>query len=373
MFVNSGNPRALWLAGVACLPLLAVACSSKSSPAGGVRDAAGHSVRDGSRDGSGDGDGSIDAGPPSVTCTDGTIVANETNDYLFSSALTLPVVSVKPMSNLTFNWGGVTQDIQGHTVSPTTDLNTIMLLAFDLPLATFAKEATDDSLPLASVVTSPPIFTPTGGLTSAILFGDFSTGGVAVSATSFSQYLDARTYPPSDTTFAIAAQTGANLGTNIRMLQAFQLDTASTNTTINLTNGSATLQYDANLHRLHPTGVPAGKAALTLDWGKMKTNALGAAFDPLQITSVLVGHYTQTLAQLEAQFVDLETIATDLYTANIFSGAVLDFTMLADGAGNPFPGIDERGTWLVALICGNCRVPAPWYLTILEPVPQPCN
>ena len=79
-----------------------------------------------------------------------------------------------------------------------------------------------------------------------------------------------------------------------------------------------------------------------------------------------------TPAELEAQFTDLRTIATDLYSANIFSGTVLDFTMLADSTGNPFPGVDSTGTWLVALFCDNCRNPAPWYLTILESVSQPC-
>jgi hypothetical protein len=38
-----------------------------------------------------------------------------------------------------------------------------------------------------------------------------------------------------------------------------------------------------------------------------------------------------------------------------------------DGNGAGFPGIDDTGTWLVGLICGNCRNPAPWYMTILKP------
>ncbi len=91
------------------------------------------------------------------------------------------------------------------------------------------------------------------------------------------------------------------------------------------------------------------------------------------ITSAIVGHYTQTPAELESQFLDLRTIAQDLYTAQIQSGTSLDFTTLMDSAGNPFPGVDSTGTWLVALICGNCRNPAPWYLTILEPAAQPCK
>ena len=60
-------------------------------------------------------------------------------------------------------------------------------------------------------------------------------------------------------------------------------------------------------------------------------------------------------------------IATKYYTADIPSGAVLDFTTLKDSAGGSFPGVDDDGTWMVGLICGNCRNPAPWYMTILKP------
>jgi len=171
----------------------------------------------------------------------------------------------------------------------------------------------------------------------------------------------------------IAAQTGTNMiGTGIRMLQSFELDPSSSNTTVSLTNSSTTLTYSANLHSLHPTGVPANTANLTLDWSQIQTNALGQPFEPTAIANAIVGHYTQTPAELESQFLNLQTIATDLYKAEIPYGSVLDFTKLKTDSDKSFPGVDSSGTWLVALICTNCRNPAPYYLTILQPVAQPC-
>src|SRR5579862_6291863 len=79
-------------------------------------------------------------GSPVVTCTNGTIVANDANDYAFSSVLTLPAVKVKSMSDLTIDWSGVTQDFLGHPVDPVADLNTIFLLLVDLPVATFQAQ-----------------------------------------------------------------------------------------------------------------------------------------------------------------------------------------------------------------------------------------
>ena len=87
-------------------------------------------------------------------------------------------------------------------------------------------------------------------------------------------------------------------------------DGPSTNTTIKLTNSSTTLTYTANLHSAMPTGVPAGNAAITLDWGMMTTNALGQPFEPTSITSALIGHYTQDIAYLESHFLNLETLPT---------------------------------------------------------------
>jgi hypothetical protein len=203
-------------------------------------------------------------------------------------------------------------------------------------------------------------------------------GGEMITPDLASPYFDPATWTPANSTFAIVAQTGPNLGTDIRMLQSFELDPSSTNTTVTLTNSSTTLTYTADLHSLHPTGVPAGTAALTLDWSQIQNNALGNSFGntanypTTSITSAIVGHYTQSLSELESQFLDLQTIAQDLYTAKTPYGNTLDFTTLRDSNGNSFPGVSSDGTWLVGLICGTCQNPAPWYLSVLEPVTQPC-
>ena len=128
----------------------------------------------------------------------------------------------------------------------------------DLPIATFQKQLNDDTFSQASIViTPPPSFAPTG-MTMGTLYNNFTAGGETIDMTNAGPYLNATTYTPANSTFTIAAQTGTNLGTGIRMLQAFQLDDSSTSTTVTLTNSSTMLQYSANLHSLHPTGVPDG-------------------------------------------------------------------------------------------------------------------
>lgn len=312
----------------------------------------------------------------SVTCTNGTITANEANDYAFTSSLMLQAVKVKPMSDLTFDWSGVTKDFLGHAVDPVKDLNLIFLLSYDEPAAMFEQDLNLDTFSTSHIFIPgpPPSYQPMNGETSKSLYNNFITGDGPADPTTANMYLDASKYTPSNSTFAIVAQTGTDVGTGqIHMLQSFELDPSSSNTTVKLTNSSTTLTYKADLHSLHPTGVPANTAALSLDWSMMKTNALGTTFTPTNIARAIVGHYTQTPAQIETQFLDIDTIAQDLYQADIPFGTVLDFTTLTDAAGNSFQGIDSTGTWLVALICTTCRNPAPWYLTILEPNPSTCQ
>jgi hypothetical protein len=319
------------------------------------------------------------SGSPSTTCTNGMIVAAEENNYAFNSQIKLHPVKVKPMSDLTFDWGGVTVDFLGHMVNPVTDLSTIFVLLVDLPSSVLENQLDNDTFNTADVqITPPPQLAPTGQ-TSASLFEDFSAGGEMINATKAGPYLDPAMWTPANSTFAIVAQTGPNLGTNIHMLQSFELDSTSTNTNVTLTNSSTTLTYHTDLHSLHPTGVPEGVAALKLDWSQIQKNALGNTFGNMpnypttSITSAIVGHYSQSLSELESQFLDLQTIAQDLYTATTPYGTTLDFTTLTDMAGNPFTGVTSDGTWLVGLICGKCQNPAPWYLTVLKPVPQPCK
>ena len=314
---------------------------------------------------------SSDGGPQPMMCLGANVVAKEVNDYAFSSTITLPPVTAKSMSNLTFAWDKVSIDFLQHPLKATTDINSVSVLLWQLPLADLESKLNADTLTQMDLVVVPPPSWPapgatTGGATQAKLY-DFTVNGTPIAASDFNAFFDPAMYPPAQYSYMVAASTGTTIGQGFRMIQSFNLDAAATSTTVALTNASTKLTYHANLHALTITGVPGGTPNLKLDSGQMKTNAMGAEFTQGVITSAIVGHYNETPAQLETKFLDLATIATNYYRANIDSGSVLDFATLKDSNGAPFPGIDDKGTWLVGLICGNCRNPAPWYMTILKP------
>src|SRR4051812_11779757 len=307
------------------------------------------------------------SGGQQTMCFGPNVVASERNDYSFSSAITLAPVTVAQMSNLAFDWSGLTHDFEGHALDPAKDLGLAIVMFWSLPLPDFEKALNADALFTSDLILSPPLSLElTPGMTSAHLY-DFTINTTPVTPEMVNQYFDATMYPPASTSFIVGVQTGVDLGRQIRMLQSFSLNTSSKATDVTLQNDSTKLSYSANLHDLTITGVPGGTPALTLDWSHMTTNGLGRDFTEGYVTSAVVGHYTQTPAQLETQFLDLDRIAVATYRADLAAGSMLDFTTLKDDSGASFPGIDDSGTWLVGLLCGNCRNPAPWYMTILKP------
>ncbi len=301
-----------------------------------------------------------------MTCNGTSLIANEANNYAFSSTLTLPSIAVAPNTELTFDWGGVTASLIDHPIDAKKDLNSISILMWDLSLADLQTKLNADSLGQRDLTVVPLTITTDGSATSAKLF-TFTLNGGAVDSATILGYFDATHYPPENHTYTMMAATGTVTGQGVKMIQSFQLDPNSTNTMVTMTSNSTLLDFTADLSHLTPTGVPAGEPAITLNWSQMTKNALGNDFILTNITSAFVGHYTQSLSDLQGNdFLDLDLIATELYQGGIDTGTVADFSTLQDDSGKSFPGIDSTGTWLVGLQCGACHNPAPWYLTVLK-------
>jgi len=173
-------------------------------------------------------------------CFGANVVVSEKNDYSFHSTITLSPVTVAPMSNLTFEWGGLTKDFLGRSLNPVTDLDTAIMMIWALPRGEFEADLNADALYTADLVVSPPLNLPLAGETSGQLH-NFLVNGTGLSPAMFNDYFDVTLYPPATSTFIIAVQTGLDIGKGIRMLQAFDLDVSSTNTTVTLTNDSTKL------------------------------------------------------------------------------------------------------------------------------------
>jgi len=332
-------------------------------------------------DNGGGGNGPVCKSPNGLApqCMNKDVKADEANNYKFSSTLSFPPIKVQPKAELTFEWGGLTKSFLGHPVAKD-DVDMVSVLSWGMTLPDLEEGLNADTL-FQSDLTTVPLTLTTDGNTAGIPAGattaktlEFTLNGTpiepgtAVSPEIVLSYFDADEYPPEYTTYLAMVAKGTAVGEGTLMIQSFITDKSSTNTKVEIKNDSTKLTWKANLQELTPTGVPVGEPAINFDWtDSIETNALGGTFDPDSVTHVLLGRYDENVCGLETKFLDIELIATELYEADILVGNSVDLSTLTDKDGNKFPGISADGTWLLALQCGVCRNPAPWYLTILKP------
>lgn len=290
--------------------------------------------------------------------------ADAANNYAFSSTFTIGVTPVAPNSELSFDWSGVTKDFLGHDVDPLADIDMVTLLMWKLSQQELETRLNDDSLAQRDLVALAMIYTE-NAVTSGGLY-DFTSFRMPIDPSMLLAYLDPEAYDPATHSYTVMAVNGTTAGKGTRMLQSFRLDSSSDNTSVTLDSSSTKLDYTVDLQSLQPTGLPAGRADMAIDWSGMTVNALGNDFVPTSIDEVLVARYSLTPEQMEAQFLDLDLIADEMWRGEVSSGTSLALSSLKNADGEAFTGIDDNGTWIVALRCGGCANPAPWYLSTLE-------
>ena len=312
--------------------------------------------------------------PPiaSAACTDPTaaVVITDPTNYSLSDDFTMQVATLKDNFDLLFDWSKVTVDFFGKAVSPTTDINTVLVSLWNLSPAGIEEALKVDNLPLAQNKGIITTF-PDGTYTSQDLLS-FNLLGQPLPVAQLWAYFDTATpnyqYPQDQYTFLAMAATGTDVGKNPRMISLFHIDPNATQTELDFTNDSTKLAYTVDLIKAAPLLVPAGTPALTIDWSQMSTNAIGNPYTYSQITEAAVAHYTtKTLPQLQQDFLNLEEIADGWWSGAVAAGSSIDLSGLLDENGAAFPGIDSNGVWMAALFCTNCNNPAPWSITILQP------
>jgi len=308
----------------------------------------------------------------SGTAADGSLAfpVDPANNYAFDSTVTLHVKTIAPNSPLNFDWSALTVDIQEQPMTPGTgDVVTVLLALLNLTIPEFeAKLNANENL--VNYSKGALAFYPTSE-TAANIY-DFTAPGATepLPANEIDPYLDPATFPPETHTYALLVQNSTEPAHGVRMVQALQIDPNSVDTDIAVTNDSSTLEYHTDLTTVVPVQVPPGNANITADWTPLEdvaNNALGDLWLDGAIQEVMVAHYSLTPAELTAQFLSLEKIATEMYRGPVEAGARLNLsTLVEQTSGAPFTGINADGTWILALKCIRCTNPAPWFLTILK-------
>jgi hypothetical protein len=291
-------------------------------------------------------------------------------NYVFHSTLSAVTTQVKANSDITFDWSAATVDMLGRKLSPLADVDMMQLMLWRYNKDAFLTAINQEDLQLGRMVAMG--YCDTKRARSDCRFFDLlAPAGTPIPQDTLLEYVNPKTYSPDVHVWAIMLATGRMFGQGTRLLAFFQPTEGETNDQVRLGNESTTLSYTVDLEALEPIQLAPHTGDVVLSWAdasRLTKNGMGAEWVPTCITDVTIARYVgYSIADLERQFLLLQDLAQEQYTARLKTGQEVALARLADGAGNPFPGIDENGIWLFSLTCGACRNPAPWFLSILQP------
>ena len=284
-----------------------------------------------------------------LACSSDTSLQDE-NNYDFTSTISSQSLTVASRADLVVDWTGLTQDLQGRAMDPATEIDifTIAILALNQE-ETLAALADDDLR--QSDITAYATLNPEDGVTTAML-SDFD-------------FLGNRVIPDLDITegrgtWLLSASTTGVPGA--RMLMFFDPVDGGPELPITLNSDSATLAYDVELESL----VEVALDGEIVEWSDLTLDMRGLPIRLSDIDRLDLGWYEEDLTGLEADFLGLEDLVDDLYTTPLSATIDQDLSLLTNDAGEPFAGVTDEGTWLLALRCMACSNPAPPFLTVLR-------
>jgi hypothetical protein len=291
----------------------------------------------------------------------GVIVLQNENNYRSTASLSLPTVKTAPAADLDICWNEVTTDILCHAVAPKTDLDNVGFLRF-LHLTEHQVEVKLVSGELRQSEVDGYTEYRTDQKATCARLSQFSFFGTPIDVAA--HYVES-----DDETYLLVFTHGTVPGVGARVMMFVEPTAGSTNTRVDAPSGCGLLDFSADLTTLKKVGVPAD-GPWTVDWREVTRNGQGNELIYATIDRLLVGFYEEkTLADLEAGFFDIETLATSLWELPLTGGRTADLAQAVehdtDAAFEGFTRTD--GVWILALLCSTCQNPAPVVLTILDP------
>jgi hypothetical protein len=291
----------------------------------------------------------------------GPILLKDQNNYSSTGSLSIPTVETAAATDIDICWSNVVDDIQCHAVAPLTDLNTLSLLRLK-NMTEEQVEARLSSGELEQREVNGYIEYRMNGTSTCAKLSQLSFFNTIITVEQ--EYLD-----NLNQQYLLLFATGTRSGVGARTMMFIKPNPASTVTSVEAPKGCGMLTFTANLMSLTKVKMPADPP-WEIDWRELTRNGLGNSVLGTPIDSVMIGFYEgMSVADIQADFFDLELNATALWDVILKSGRTADLSKAVErGTNAPFTGFQRSapGVWLLALMCSTCQNPAPVFLTVLD-------
>jgi len=301
-----------------------------------------------------------DTGPVGGGCTDTELFMEDNNNYAFTADFQISTVEVTPETDFTVDWSGLSVDIRGRTVDPTS-VESALFVEFQLTQAEILERIDANSFDQSDA--SYQYTWENNDDVSSMPANEFNAVGTPIDLTQLDD---------SSVDTWLLSLANDSTGRFDFLMNVFVKPTAgSTNTTVTLDNSTSTLNFDVDLQSNDKMCVPADEPSIILDWTQVTTDAYNRPLDLAYVNNLVIGHIADDdLEAVEGLFLRLYDEADQLYDLNVNG---LDFAFLdeatsrADGT-TPFPGFTPDGTWVVAVECtrDECTNPAPILLVVMD-------
>ncbi len=299
--------------------------------------------------------------------TRGNVLLKDANNYTSESTLTIATVQTKSGADLNVCWDGIAKDILCHDIVPGS--NGIDNVAF-LQIPNMSKDTV--ATKLAAGQLDPNLVK---------VYGDYHTSQATTKCVNLSQLSLGKAIDPAtdyvestNKVYMMLFATGTTPGVGARSMVFIEPTAASQNTMVAGPDGCNStpkiLDFQATLGTA--IAIPATDATMwKIDWADISHDSFGNPVQFSHLNRVLVGFYqNKTVADLQTGFLDIQETATALYEVPVTVGSkYVDLSAAKlQGGTTPFPGFTQTdGTWMVAVLCDDCQLPAPIVLSVLTP------
>ena len=281
---------------------------------------------------------------------EGTTVLTAEQSYDFSNDLFAQSTTITSGVDTTINWSALTVDQLGREMSPDS-IDTMLIVRFeDLSHEDVVQGAADDCIEQPDISGVVELH-PEAGQVSANL-SDFSFMGYEIDPAE--QILEGMG------SFLITAYSDDAVG--VRMMHFIEPQVGADASTVELENGIASVELHVDID----AGVPLPLDTTSIDWAGLELETPCGVFPLNRFDRLTIAKYDDlTIAEVEDDFLYMDTIGTDVWNADIEGLSLFDLTSITSDAGAPFTGFTSDSLWLVALRCMTCDNPAPPYIAVV--------